>query len=285
MRSCALCGDKVNINRHKDGGKFCSKHCELEFNKLEEITELEFIQEGFNALGFKDLVTRGRFYARTIVIGDSHHPFSNQKLLKKIYAFIKDFKPKFVVQVGDLYDYFSQGKYPRTHRLMTPEQEVMEGRDYAVEMWAHINKAHAASKKVQLRGNHDARPYKRLLEKCPELEPFFKIDHLFKFNKVETVLDEKQEVVLGGVLYQHGYKKHGDHMKVSLMPTVHGHTHKAGIIYQMLRNQLIWEMDAGLVADLDSIPLGYGSTKWKHCTSGLGVIDEYGPRFIHEEQL
>jgi predicted phosphodiesterase len=285
IRLCAVCAGRVSTERHKHGGKFCSKRCEIEQSQFEEKKELEYLKEGINALGYKQFAKRGKSFHHAIIIGDTHFPFHSRDIISKIVKRIKLTQPKFVIQVGDLYDFFSQSKYPRTHRLMTPEEEVLQGRVGAEEMWASIHKACPDSKKIQLLGNHDVRPYKRLLEKCPELEPFFKIDHLFKFPQVETVLDPRQELVIDGVLYQHGHRKHGEHMKISLMPTVHGHTHRAGISYLMLRNQLIWEMDVGMVADIDSVPMSYAGTKWSSCTQGVGEITSDGPRFIHAEQL
>lgn len=282
---CALCGACVPKIRHSLDGKFCSKRCEMDHEKLDEIRTLEFLKEGINALGYRDFAGPSQGYATTVILGDTHFPFVSNDILARAIRFIERIQPTFVIQVGDLYDYFSMGKYPKSLSLMTPQEEVLRGRIGAEEMWKAIHIACPSAKKIQLRGNHDARPYKRMLEKSPELEPFFQINHLFEFPQVETVQDDKQEVVLDGVLFQHGYRKHGDHMKVSLMPTVHGHTHKAGIIYQKLRNELIWEMDVGMLADAASIPLGYGPTRWSACIQGIGFLDSMGPRFIHYTEL
>jgi hypothetical protein len=282
-RICVLCGSKVHKERHAFGGKFCSKKCELDSKAAEEkaALELEFVKKGVNALTFKEYASKlSRHFQTVVAIGDTHHPFSSQRVLRRIYGIIKVLQPRFVIQVGDLNDFFSQSKYPRTHRLMTPQEEVKRAKEAATDMWAKIHEACPSAIKIQIKGNHDERPYKRLLEKAPELEPFFQINDLFEFPHVHTVHDSKQEVVIDGICYQHGHKRHGEHMKHNLMNTVHGHTHRAGINYMKLRNELIWEFDVGVVADLESVPMGYGPQKWNNCTNGVGVIDELGPRFI-----
>ncbi len=279
-RLCGLCGGRVRVSRHVNGGAHCSKKCEIEWREIQKVKELEFLKDGINAVGYKDFARREGSYRTSVIIGDTHFPFHSQKVLNRIIEIIAQIKPVFVVQIGDLYDFFSQSKYPRTHRLMTPQEEIKKGREAAEQMWADIHKASMNSKKLQILGNHDLRPYKRLLEKAPELEPFFQADHLFNFPQVETVYDSRQELVLDGVCYQHGHRKHGDHIKSNLTSTVHGHTHRAGIIYMKLRNELIWEFDVGMTADIKSVPLGYGPQTWNQCTTGVGIIDEHGPRFI-----
>lgn len=279
---CSQCKGPIRSYRNS---AHCSKKCEINASKSEEIKTLSIVKEGINALSYKDFVHKNGSFEKFIIIGDTHFPFHSQKLLKKIVDYIRKVQPKFVIQIGDLYDFFSQSKYPKSLNLMTPADEVMKGRLGAEEMWAAIHRAAPNAKKLQILGNHDLRPYKRLLEKAPELEPFFNINHLFEFPQVETVLDSKQELVINGILFMHGWKKHGDHMKYSLMPTVHGHTHKAAINYLMLRNELIWEADVGVVADLNSIPMGYGGKRWTDCINGVLEINELGPRFIFEEDL
>lgn len=280
--TCKLCKGPVRVDRKLP---FCSKKCESASNKVEEIKLLEHVKEGVNALSYKNFTHRNGKYEKFAVIGDTHFPFHCPVLIKKIVERIRITQPKFIIQVGDLYDYWSQSKYPKSLNLLTPQEEVLKGRLAAEEMWAAIHKVAPHAKKIQLKGNHDERPFKRMLEKAPELEPFFNIDHLFEFPQVETVQDSKQELVINGILFIHGWKKHGDHMKYSLMRTVHGHTHKASIIYHMLRGEIIWEADAGIAAATDSVPMGYGGKRWTDCTKGLLEIDDLGPRFIHESDL
>lgn len=280
--SCTLCGGKIPCGRIPP---FCSKKCELEQDKIEEIKQLEYLKDGINAIGYREFAERKGPYKKVVIIGDTHFPWASKNALQKILRFISSYRPHFIIQIGDLYDFFSASRFPRTYNLITPSEEVLQGRMCAEQMWAQIHKLAPQSKLIQIKGNHDDRPYKRLLEKAPELEPFFKIDPLFEFPQVETIHDSSQELVIDGVCYQHGFRKSGDHMKHNLMNTVHGHTHRAGVHYMMLHGRLVWELDVGMVGDLKAKPLQYSPQRWSQCTVGVGMIDPWGPRFIHESDL
>ena len=60
-----------------------------------------------------------------IAIGDCHFPFANAASLFRIEQMAKQIKPQVILQIGDAMDAFSFGKYPRTHNLMTPNQELV----------------------------------------------------------------------------------------------------------------------------------------------------------------
>ena len=50
-----------------------------------------------------------------------------------------------------------------------------------------------------------------------------------------------------------------------------------------LQHETLWELNVGLLSDVGAGPMEYGPTKRKHWTLGLGIIDEFGPRFIPYE--
>lgn len=221
---------------------------------------------------------------RIIALGDCHFPFADKRALRLCLTLIRRLKPTHVVQIGDLHDLFSYGRFPRSHCVLTPAQEVRMGRDQAAEFWSEIRRA--AGRNVichQLLGNHDERIAKKVMQHLPEFEPFLADVHrqLWTFDGVITQPSEREELILNGVCYLHGYRKHGDHVKHNLMNTVLGHTHLGGVVYFRHGKKTLWELNCGHLADVTSRALSYTKqlrfSRWTH---GIGVVDDDGPRFI-----
>lgn len=221
--------------------------------------------------------------SKILVIGDTHFPFVHQGCLEKIYAFNKSVKPDYIVQVGDLYDLYAHSKFPRSHNIYKPEEEEALGRKGAEEFWKRLKKDNPSTKCFQLLGNHDVRPVKRVIESLPTLEHVVKeyYKRLTTFDGVTTIDDYRQELIIDGIVFHHGYRSQlGSHRDYVLRNFVCGHSHKGGVVYKRLREEIIWELNAGFVGDADSKVLAYTAQKIHDQTLGWGFIDEYGPRFI-----
>lgn len=218
---------------------------------------------------------------KVLAIPDLHFPWHHQDTLTWIYGVAKTRQPDVIIQMGDLYDMYSMSRFARTHNLMTPKQELAEGRLGAATMWKYLKSLCPKAECYQIRGNHDVRADKQILDKCPEIESLVEMKPIFEFPGVTTVMDSGQELELDGVLYVHGhYLKLGDHMNYFLQPVVHGHTHKGGTIFKKQRGQLLWEMDCGFCSDETAVPMRYGASRRTHWTLGCGWVDENGPMFL-----
>ena len=218
-----------------------------------------------------------------LVIGDTHFPFVNKDCLESIYKFNKKMQPDFIVQVGDLYDLYAHSKFPRSQNIYKPEEEEREGRIGAAKMWEQLKKDNPKAKCFQLWGNHDLRPAKRVLESLPAMEHVVKryYKELMSFDGVTTIEDYRQELIIDGIVFHHGYRSQlGSHRDHVLRNFVCGHSHKGGVVYKRLRDEVIWELNAGFVGDADSKVLAYTAQKIHDQTLGWGFIDEYGPRFV-----
>lgn len=218
-----------------------------------------------------------------LVIGDTHFPFVNKDCLQAIYEFNKKTQPDYIVQVGDLYDLYAHSKFPRSQNIYKPEEEEIFARKGAEEMWAQLIKDNEKSKRFQLLGNHDVRPVKRVMESLPTLEHVVKeyYKKIMTFSGVTTIEDYRQELIIDGIVFHHGYRSQlGAHRDYTLRNFVCGHSHKGGVVYKRLRDEVIWELNAGFVGDADSKVLAYTAQKIHDQTLGWGFIDEYGPRFI-----
>jgi hypothetical protein len=220
---------------------------------------------------------------KTIILGDIHYPWHHKAALTHVLEVIKRDANQIthVIQVGDLYDFYSLSRFPRSHDLATPVDEITEAREMAIEMWAYIRKVAPKAKCVQLLGNHDARLKLRIVEKLPEILGIVSFDHLWQFPGVKTYHDEREEVIINGVCYFHGfYTQISRHARENQMPTVHGHTHRGGVWFGAVQNRPLWELDVGYLGNPASKVMSFTKQKWSNWTLGYGEIDERGPRFI-----
>lgn len=216
-----------------------------------------------------------------LAVGDTHFPFSRD--LSQIYCITKILQPDYIIQLGDLYDCFSHSKFPK--KIKDPLKEIEEGRMEADIFWDTMKEICPKAEKYQIKGNHDIRPKLRLIEKCPEVEMFYDDKWLWKFDGVNTIYDSKEVLFVEKIAFIHGWKsKLGDHAKFFMCNTVCGHSHRGGVVSfnDIRRNsQPIWELNAGYTGNPLSVPFSYPATKFTHWTYGIGLIDSFGPRFVH----
>src|SRR5262249_37325189 len=149
---------------------------------------------------------------RTLIIGDLHAPHGSEAVLRWAMRFARDFQPTALIQIGDLYDLYNASKFPRSLNLATPLALDKAGGSEAEWMWKGFQRAAPSARCWGLTGNHDERLAKRLLEKCPELETFTDLKSPFEFKGV-TTLPARRELVLGNVVFEHGFGPLGSHAR------------------------------------------------------------------------
>lgn len=225
---------------------------------------------------------------RILGIGDIHAPYTHTKRMDEVIKFAKDFKPNFIVQIGDVYDQYAHSKYAKSLNVKTPKEEDTQARDYVAETWERLQNVSPKARCYQLRGNHDVRAYKRVLENAPSLEQavmkFY--DDLTSFKGVRTLADDRSELVINGILFIHGYLANlGDHLKLNRQSTVVGHSHRGGVVYQRVLGSTLFELNCGHVADETLLPSAYTQQRTSFWTPGFGTIEtlktgQVSPRFI-----
>lgn len=228
---------------------------------------------------------RSKNYPEILIIGDLHFPFVHQKCLEAIYEFAKAHPEiKYIIQIGDIYDMFSGGKFPRSHNIYMPIEEERLARAMAEKMWKKLQEILPNATCIQILGNHDIRPIKRSLEVMPSAEhmiEYYLHNKLLTFNNVKTITDPRESYELCEIEFIHGYLGGiGRHRDSFLANVVHGHTHTGGVAYRQVKNKILWELDCGYVGDPMSKGLSYTPSKYVKWTLGWGFIDKHGPRFI-----
>lgn len=222
------------------------------------------------------------------VFGDIHFPFHHKLYLAVAMYICIQFKPKYIVQIGDLHDKYSAAKFPRSYNLFTPSQEKQWCRYYAELFWGTLHEHLPQAEKYQLLGNHDVRPIRRTMEKAPEYEEEM-VEALHKeytFDNVKTIYDSREELDIDDVRFIHGWaSKPGGHLELNRMNVVHGHLHKVTKACIPLGDKTITDVDVGYLADPKSKGLSYTAqkkaSKWSH---GFGIIDAYGIRPVVIDQ-
>lgn len=222
-------------------------------------------------------------YPRILLGSDIHFPFHDKAVVQGFLEFAKKNQPDHIVLNGDIRDFYSHAKFPRSHNEFTPREENQLGRKLNEQLWKDLQAACPKAKCYQMTGNHSARPMKRILEEYPEAEDWLReaMQREFTFEGVKTFFDPREELVIGNVMIHHGYKSQlGDHMKFVLKNICTGHTHRGGVVFRNLHGSIIWELNSGYMGDPYSKGLSYTSQKATDWTQGWAFVDEYGPRFI-----
>ena len=217
------------------------------------------------------------------IISDIHWPFSSQRVIDKFYKYVLDHKPAYIILNGDAWDMYSHSKFPRSHNVFAPREEEKLARKANEDFWKEIHRISPQSACVQMMGNHDVRPMKRIIESYPEAEDWIaeKLKQLFSFDSVETVMDPREELILGNICIFHGYRSQlGAHRDYTLMNCMNGHTHKGGVVYRQIRGMVLWELNSGLAGDPEAKGLTYTPQKITIWTPGFGAYDAWGARFI-----
>lgn len=220
---------------------------------------------------------------RILALGDIHAPFQNKKAVDWAAGLAKEFQPTHIVQVGDAYDYFAFSRYPKVLPML-PKQELAAGRVAMEEIWAKFRAVAPKAKCYQLMGNHDERPLKKVANSAPELMPFVDkgVREYFTFSGVKTIHDPKEELILHGIVFQHGHRSRlGDHASYNQRSTVVGHSHTGGVVFRRNLKGVFWELNAGLLGDFEQPAFGYRAQRKMHTwTLGVGYVTSLGPAFI-----
>lgn len=175
-------------------------------------------------------------FQKWVVLPDIHAPLHNEEALKPVLAFIKDYKPDGLIQLGDLCDFNSLSRFDKNR-----EEEL-------VSLHAEIEAANSILDRIDsvcpkrivrvlLEGNHDARPTRFRLNRwnsqvqdilgMPRLGDFHELFHLRK--RGWDWRNYGQCFPVGKALFTHGWFVGSYHASKTLKrwfkSIYYGHTH------------------------------------------------------------
>lgn len=216
-----------------------------------------------------------------LLLGDFHLPWWHEESISIIYAVAEYLYSIYderlhIVQLGDLYDMYSWAKFPKSIITYNPKEEIEISFKLATTFWQTINKLAPGAKKVQLRGNHDERAHKRVIESTPANEPFFSVSKYFVFENVKTIFDAREILKIGDLNIHHGFASGpGAHIS-KLRTNAHGHTHRGGIMQKKIEGKWYSELDCGYLGDISKKCFHYTPVKEPGWTLGFGLACELG---------
>lgn len=171
---------------------------------------------------------------------------------------------------------------------MNPQMEVLNARIAAEQFWSYIDRLAPQATKYQITGNHDIRPLKMAREKAPELEHMVSqsLHEMMTFPTVTTIYDPREELMIDGNLYIHGFTKAGNHMKHFFKNTIVGHLHRGYTLFDHVHAiGPLWELNAGYVGDVEKKVFNYTPTRVSNWTLGYGLVENNNPQFISWDHL
>lgn len=216
---------------------------------------------------------------------DLHFPWVNLDKLERVIEVVAEEGPDCVVQVGDVYDQYMFGRHRKDLSLISPMAEMEAARVMAGNFWKAIESASRGCRKVMLSGNHDMRFIKGIFDNYPYIahELMGMKEKYYKFDNVEWHYSDRDYIEIDGVIYCHGWKTRGSHANHFKKSVVHGHSHKANLIYAPLAEtefEPLWDMDLGCIVDEGEGPFNYTPSKITGWSGVVGVIEDGIPRVV-----
>ena len=225
-----------------------------------------------------------------VALPDVHAPFHSKAAITIALEKIKKLKPDVVIQLGDLYDMYAMARFPRSHNLMTPAEEIVEARIVGEELWKLVKRAAPKARRIQILGNHGTlRIQNKIFSQAPELESLVNYKQLWEFDGVETQDDFRNPLIIehpihGEIALMHGFLSGaGAHVRHAQMNVVHGHLHSAWVHWHKVQGRGFFELNCGHLGDPETKAMSYTKSRWTKWHLGFGLIDDFGPKFVNLE--
>lgn len=214
-----------------------------------------------------------------VVLSDTQLPYHDTRAVQTVCNLLADRATDIteVHQIGDFFDFTAisrwvDGTAAEDGRLLQKEIDVAE------RFMTDINKAYAG-KKTRILGNHDARLRTYLTTKARGLAGLkvLEYDRLTLAEEYGWTTHPEPYAIAPNTAAVHGlvvrrWSGHSAHAHLEKAPgnVVHGHTHRAGIVYRTIGPTTRWGMEVGCLMDKAKatyMPAGY--MDWQTC---IGVI-------------
>ena len=216
-------------------------------------------------------------YERILIISDLHIPYHHRDAFAFLKEVKKQYKPDFVVNIGDLLDFHGMSMHDHDPDLASPGDEITIAKEYVKELeWIF-------PKVVEVESNHSSMVYRRAL-KSGMSRQFLKSYGEFLGTKKWTWVDDLALTLSNGrrCLFTHG--KAADVLKVSQsmgMNTVQGHYHTKFLISWWANpDNLFWGMNVGCLINQKSLAFAYAKNFKTRFILGCGIIIDGIPKLL-----
>jgi len=140
---------------------------------------------------------------KVVQFNDTHVPFQDDKTLRAIFKFIKDFQPDKVVIAGDFLDFYELSRFDKNPaRLHSLQDEI----DTATAILSDLRNLLPEQSEIHfIKGNHEKRLKRTLWTDAKALASLRCLDFeaLMKFKELGIIYHD-EKYILNGLKYHHG---------------------------------------------------------------------------------
>ncbi len=214
---------------------------------------------------------------RILVISDLHLPYQRPDAFDFLREVKKQYKPDFVVNIGDLLDQHALSFHDSNPDLYSAGHELIKAKDQVKELESIFPQM------VEIDSNHSSMIYRRALKHglprayLKDYGDFLQTKKWKWVDDLVLTLPNKQRC-----LFTHG--RSADVLKVSQtngMNCVQGHYHtKFNIQYWANPDALYWGMQCGCLINQKSMAFAYAKNFKTRFIMGCGIIIDSQPKLL-----
>jgi len=216
-------------------------------------------------------------YKRILVISDMHLPYHHKDSIQFLKEIKKEFKPDFIVNIGDLLDFHAINMHTHDPDLYSAGMELDKAKEYIKQLEDLFPEV------TEVDSNHSSLVYRRALKYGMSkqfLKPYGEFLGTRKWKWVDDLtltMSNKQRC-----FFTHG--RSADVLKVSQtmgMSAVQGHYHTKFLIsYWANPDNLFFAMNVGCLINQKSMAFSYAKNFKTRFILGCGIIINGVPRLL-----
>ena len=216
-------------------------------------------------------------YKRILVISDLHIPYHHKDAFAFLKEIKKQFKPDFIVNIGDLLDFHAMSMHDHDPDLPSPGDELTKAKEYVHELESIFPEV------IEVESNHSSMVYRRAL-KSGMSRMFLRTYGEFLGTKKWTWQDDLTITLPNKqrCFFTHG--RAADILKVSQtmgMNAVQGHYHTKFLISWWANpDNLFWGMNVGCLINQKSLAFAYAKNFKTRFILGCGMIIDGIPKLF-----
>jgi len=216
-------------------------------------------------------------FKRILVISDMHLPYQHKDAIRFLTEIKKEFKPDFVVNIGDLLDFHAINMHTHDPDLYSAGMELDSSKEYIKQIEDIFPNV------TEVDSNHSSLVYRRAL-KYGMSKQFLKPYGEFLGTRKWKWVDDLTLTMSNGqrCFFTHG--RSADILKVSQtmgMSAVQGHYHTKFLIsYWANPDHLFFAMNVGCLINQKSMAFNYARNFKTRFILGCGIIINGVPRLL-----
>lgn len=216
-------------------------------------------------------------FKKILVISDLHIPYHHKDSFSFLKAIKKEFKPDFILSIGDLLDFHAISMHQHDPDLFSPGHELRQSKIYIKELESVFPKM------IEVDSNHSSLVYRRAVkfgmsrEFLKDYGDFLGTKKWKWIDDLTLTMSNKQRC-----FFTHG--RTADCIKLSQsmgMSAVQGHYHtKFNIQYWANPDNLFFAMNVGCLINQKSLAMNYAKNFKTRFILGCGIILDGVPRLL-----